>query len=169
MIVCRKTKKRKSIKGFRRQKKTRSILRLKVSNRLSRRSRIYRGRSGIPGPRGPQGPQGLQGPAGSPGVPGVPGAPGPQGNTGPQGPSGPPGLQGPPGLPGPEGPAAIDIEAAVNQFLQSHVSVEVTTQTLSGTLTGVIEVVGDNFVQKRESTGDIILIPTTNILSISPQ
>lgn len=119
------------------------------------------GPQGHPGEQGPIGPQGLQGLQGIQGVRGEEGRRGPRGREGDRGPEGPQGPQGPQGDPG----GAIDPE--VIAFLESLLDQTVNVTVEAGVITGVLSLVGTDFILVVEPSGDEVLIPIRSILTIS--
>jgi len=75
---------------------------------------------------------------------------------------GPEGPQGPQGLPG----SATDPQ--VIAFLESLVGQEVNVSVEAGAITGVLTLVGTDFILVVEASGDEVLIPIRSILTISP-
>lgn len=116
------------------------------------------GPHGHPGEQGPVGPQGIQGLQGLIGIQGDEGSRGPRGRDGERGPGGPQGPQGEPG-----GAAAPEVIAFLESLLDQTVNVTVE----AGVITGVLSIVGNDFILVIEPSSDEVLIPIRAILTIS--
>ncbi len=56
---------------------------------------------------------------------------------------------------------------AVRTLLQERVGTTVSIDSNAGSISGTLTTVGDDFVQIKESTGDIVLIPLVNVNSVT--
>ncbi|KPV55242.1 hypothetical protein QJ48_34225 [Paenibacillus sp. A3] len=56
---------------------------------------------------------------------------------------------------------------AVRTVLQGRVGTTVSLDTNAGSISGTLTVVGDDFAQIQEPTGDIVLIPLANVNSVT--